>query len=221
MERVSGLDGGDVTHHPPARGTAARALLRGPGGAVRVAALVSVVVALVTLGPVDAALLVLVVGGVTLPPLGGVPPWLDAAYGVGLLAAAWCGVLDLYETVVWLDVAMHLVVTGLVAAVAHLVMARRTGGVVDPLVARAEGTGRASVIVTAALGTTLSVLWEVGEYLGHTYLDPTIYVAYGDTVADLVMGMLGSTVAGALLVRQGSRRATPSSAARAHHRPTS
>lgn len=183
----------------------ARALLGGPGGAVRILALVSVVVALVTLGPVDATLLVLVVGGVALPPLGGVPPWLDAAYGVGLLAAAWCGVLDLYETVAWLDVVMHLVVTGIVAAVAHLLLAVRTAAVVDPRDARLDGAVGASVLVTAALGTTLSVLWEIGEYLGHTYLDPTIYVAYGDTVGDLVMGMTGSAVAGAALVRVGRR----------------
>lgn len=183
----------------------ARALLHGPGGVVRVAALVSVVVALVTLGPVDAALLVLVVGGVALPPLGEVPPWLDAAYGVGLLAAAWSGVLDQYEAVAWLDVVMHLVVTGLVAAVAHLLLAVRTGAVVDPRTARAAGLGGASVLVTAALGITLSVLWEIGEYLGHTYLDPTIYVAYGDTIGDLVMGGLGSAAAGAALVRHGGR----------------
>ncbi|GCD21060.1 hypothetical protein ACFO3K_18130 [Cellulomonas algicola] len=188
----------DHTARPPVRD-----LLRGPGGTVRVLALVSVVVALVTLGPVDAALLVLVVGGVALPPLGGVPPWLDAAYGVGLLASAWAGVLGLYEAVAWLDVVMHLVVTGLVAAVAHLLLAVRTGAVVDPRTARAEGRGAASVLVTAALGTTLSVAWEIGEYLGHTYLDPTIYVAYGDTIGDMVMGALGSTVAGAALVRIG------------------
>lgn len=184
-------------------GAVARTLLRGPGGVVRVAALVSVVVALLTLGPVDAALLVLVVGGVTLPPLAAVPSWLDAAYGVGLLAAAWAGVLGLYEAVSWLDVVMHLVVTGLVAAVAHLLLAVRTGAVVDPRAAHASGAGAASVLVTVALGTTLSVAWEIGEYLGHTYLDPTIYVAYGDTIGDMVMGALGSAVAGAVLVRIG------------------
>ncbi|MDC7123264.1 hypothetical protein OMK64_17175 [Cellulomonas fimi] len=196
-------------------GAVARTLLRGPGGVVRAAALVSVVVALLTLGPVDAALLVLVVGGVALPPLGGVPAWLDAAYGVGLLAAAWAGVLGLYEAVPWLDVVMHLVVTGLVAAVAHLLLAVRTRAVVDPRAARAAGAGAASVLVTVSLGTTLSVAWEIGEYLGHTYLDPTIYVAYGDTIGDMVMGALGSAVAGAVLVRLGggSRAGQPAGAA--------
>jgi hypothetical protein len=197
------------------RGAVARTLLRGPGGVVRVAALVSVVVALLSLGPVDAALLVLVVGGVALPPLASVPSWLDAAYGVGLLASAWAGVLGLYEAVSWLDVVMHLVVTGLVAAVAHLLLAARTGAVVDPRAARAERRGAPSVLVTVALGTTLSVAWEIGEYLGHTYLDPTIYVAYGDTVGDMVMGALGSAVAGAVLVRLGggARAGHPAGAA--------
>lgn len=182
-------------------GAAARALLTGPGGVVRVAVLVSLVVASVTRGPVDAALLVLVAGGVTIPPLVGVPARLDAAYGTGLLVAAWCGVLDLYETVWWLDVLMHLVVTALVAAVAHLVLAVRTDAVIDPRAARTAAERRGAVVVTASLGAVLSVMWEVGEYLGHTYLDPTIFVEYADTVGDLVLGTVGSAVAGALLVR--------------------
>ena len=124
------------------------------------------------------------------------------------LVAAWCGALDLYETVAWLDVAMHLVVTGLVAAVAHVVLASRSAAFVDPRTARAAGAGGGSVIVTAALGATLSVLWEVGEQLGHTYLDPTIYVEQADTVGDLVMGLLGSAIVGTLLVRVRPR--TPS-----------
>ncbi|QCB92754.1 hypothetical protein [Cellulomonas shaoxiangyii] len=183
-----------------ARGVLA-VLLGGPAGVVRVAGVVCVVVALVGRDPVDAALFSLVLAGLVVPLVGRVDPRLDAAYGVGLLLAAWSGALGLYERVAWLDVVMHLVVTGLVAAVVHLVIARRTGAVVDPARPAPGVTRAASVAVTAALGMALSVAWEVGEYLGNAYVDPEIYVGYADTVGDLVMGGLGSAVAGALLLR--------------------
>jgi hypothetical protein len=185
-------------------------LLRGPGGVVRVLAVASVVVAATARGPVDAALFSLVLSGLVVPPAARVGPALDAAYGAGLLAAAWAGALDLYEAVSWLDLVMHLVVTGLIAAVAHLALARWTGAVADPgATTGADGAARrvGVVAVTTALGLALSVWWEVGEYLGHTYADSSIHVAYRDTVGDMVMGGIGSTAAGVALVVTAARRA--------------
>lgn len=162
------------------------------------AALLSAAAALVVRGPVDAVLFALVALGVLAPTAGRLPGPLTVAYGVGLLAAAWCGVLDLYETVWWLDALMHLVVTALVAAVAHLLLAR-TGAVVDPT---APGAPAAGVAVTAAFGLALSAVWEIAEYGGHAGLDPSIYVSPGDTVADTALGGIGSAVAGAILLRR-------------------
>jgi hypothetical protein len=178
-------------------------MLRGPAGAVRVVGIGCVLVAVVWRGPVDAALFLLVLAGLVVPVLGGVGRWLDAAYGVGLLAAAWSGALGLYEAVSWLDIVMHLVVTGLVAAVGHLVLARWTGALADPMHPPPSLAAVGSVAVTAALGLALSALWEVGEYLGQTYVDPDIYVTLPDTAGDMVLGGLGSAVAGAVLVRAG------------------
>jgi hypothetical protein len=51
-------------------------------------------------------------------------------------------------------------------------------------------------------------LWEVGEWVGHTYLDERIQVGYNDTMGDLVADGLGALVAGALLAsrsRAGAR----------------
>jgi hypothetical protein len=180
-------------------------LVRGPGGVVRLLGLASVVVAVVALGPVDAVLLLLVLAGLVVPLTARVDPRLDAAYGVGLLAAGWAGALDLYQRISWLDVVMHLVVTGLVAAVGHLVVARLTGAVVDPVLPAAPRVRVGSVAVTTALGLGLSVLWEVGEYLGNTYIDASIHVAYRDTIGDMALGGLGSLAAGLLLVRAGRR----------------
>lgn len=184
---------------------AAALLVRGPGGVVRLLGLASVVVAVVALGPVDAVLLLLVLAGLVVPLTARVDPRLDAAYGAGLLAAGWAGALDLYQRISWLDVVMHLVVTGLVAAVGHLVVARVTGAVVDPVLPAALRVRVGSVGVTTALGLGLSVLWEVGEYLGNTYVDASIHVAYRDTVGDMALGGLGSLAAGLLLVRAGRR----------------
>ncbi|WP_158369841.1 hypothetical protein [Cellulosimicrobium cellulans] len=180
-------------------------LVRGPGGVARLLGLASVVAAVVALGPVDAVLLLLVLAGLVVPLTARVDPRLDAAYGVGLLAAGWAGALDLYQRISWLDVVMHLVVTGLVAAVGHLVVARLTGAVVDPVLPAAPPVRLGSVAVTTALGLGLSVLWEVGEYLGNTYIDASIHVAYRDTIGDMALGGLGSLAAGLLLVRAGRR----------------
>ena len=188
----------------------ARALLRGPGGVVRALGVACLLVALVFRGPVDVALFALVLAGLVVPVAAGAPRWLDAAYGIGLIVAAWCGALQLYQAVWWLDVLMHLVVTGLIAAVAHLLVAHRTGAVVDPRDVRGPAARVGAVLVTASLGLALSVQWEVGEYLGNTYVDPAIYVGYADTIGDLVAGGLGSTVAGWWLTTR--RRHSPSSA---------
>ncbi|MBO0920234.1 hypothetical protein J1G42_05270 [Cellulomonas sp. zg-ZUI222] len=177
-------------------GQAARALFRGPGGIVRAVGVACVLVAVVVRGPVDTALFALVLAGLVAPPAAGAPRALDAAYGIGLIVAAWSGALDLYQSVGWLDVVMHLVVTGLVAAVAHLLLARRTGAALDPAAAAGGGQRAGVVAVTASLGLALSVLWEIGEYLGNTYVDDTIYVGYADTIGDLVAGGIGSAVAG-------------------------
>lgn len=187
-----------------ARRSAAALLLRGPGGVVRVLGALSVVAAAVVDGPVGAALLLLVLAGLVVPPAVRADPRLDAAYGIGLLAAGWAGALDLYQRISWLDVVMHLVVTGLIAAVAHLVVARATGAVVDPVLPAARRARVGSVGVTTALGLGLSVLWEVGEYLGNTYIDASIHVGYRDTIGDMALGGLGSLAAGLALVGAGA-----------------
>ena len=191
--------------------------------AVRLLGAASLVISAVARGPVDAALFALVLGGLLIPRLLRVPAGLDAAYGVGLLVAAWSGALDLYDVIGWLDLAVHMGTTGLVAAVAYLAMVR-TGAVIDPrdlplTGGRAGSPGRPSaavvdgsdrraagvVVLAATLGLGLSVIWEVSEYLGHTYLDDTIYVEYVDTVGDMAIGGLGSAIAGVALTAWGRR----------------
>jgi hypothetical protein len=178
-----------------------------PADGVRLAGLVGVAVAALWFDGVAVALMLLVLGGLMVPRALGTPGQLDAAYGVGLLVAAWSGVLDVYVAVPWWDVAIHFAVTGLVAAVGY-------GGTVRLGVARdaADATNRGHrigvPILVAALGLALSVVWEIGEWLGHTYVDPSIYVSEVDTLGDLAAGGAGSLVAGAVVVAWRARRST-------------
>jgi hypothetical protein len=183
--------------------------------AVRVAGVLSVLVAL-TFDAVAVALMLLVLGGLVLPRLLRIPGPLDLAYGTGLLVAAWSGILDVYESVAWWDLVVHFAVTGLVAAVAYLVVVR-LGAAIDPVDAVTRGQRGGLVLITLGLGLALSVQWEIGEWLGHTYLDESIYVSEADTIGDLVAGGLGSVVAGLAL----SRRSPAASASATSERPSS
>lgn len=173
--------------------------------AVRVLGGVSMVAAGIWLGGVELALFALVLLGLVLPRVLGTPPGVDLATGVTLLAAGWIAVLGLFEVVGPLDLVVHWAANGLLAVVGYLLLVRLAvlPALDAPGPARA-GTG--VVVVTTALGLTLGVLWELGEWAGHTFLDDTINVGYTDTLGDLVAGGLGSLLGGLwLLTRRPAR----------------
>jgi hypothetical protein len=183
---------------PPSR-TSAAPVVWVPADAVRVAGLLSVAVALVWFDAVAVALLLLVLGGLMVPRALGTGARVDVAYGVSLLVAAWSGVLQVYQEVVWWDLAVHAVVTGLIATVAYGALVR-AGVVRDPADAVRRPLRVGIPLVVLAVGLGLSVVWELGEWVGHTYLDPAIYVTETDTLGDLLAGGLGSLAAGIGLV---------------------
>jgi hypothetical protein len=99
---------------------------------------------------------------------------------------------------------VHLVCTGLIAAVAYLALVRwelLPGAVATPPARASAGV----VVVMAGLGAIAAILWEVGEWAGHTYLDEGIGVGYDDTVTDLAAGLLGALIAGLVLARRERR----------------
>jgi hypothetical protein len=159
---------------------------------VRGLGVLSAVAAGIGWGGVDVAVFALALAGIVVPRFLGVRPALDIAFGLALLVAAWSSVLELYLTVRWWDLPVHFVLNGLVAVIAYLAAAR-AGLVPDPDDTALRPAG--PVLVTAALGVTGGVLWEVGEWAGHTFLDPTIFVGYSDTIGDLVVGGAGSVLA--------------------------
>lgn len=179
------------------------------GDAVRWGAGASLVVGTALYGAVGAALLSLVLLGTVIPRALGLHGVSDPLLGVVLSVAAWMGLLDLYADVPWLDLAVHLVATGVLAALAWRTLVR-LGAVVSPqrvpaAGAHASGPARPAlgvVVVTTALGVMLAVLWELGEWAGATFVDGSINVGYTDTLGDLAAGAVGSLVAGILLARR-------------------
>src|SRR4051794_24816176 len=177
---------------------------------VRLAGLASLVATAARGEWVNAALFSLVLLGLVLPRIlalvVAVGPGLDLAYGVVLLFAAWSAVLDLYVTYDWLDVVVHAVACGLTAAVAYRLLAAWSV-LPRPDDRRVQHASIGLVVTTTAVGWALGVLWEVGEWYGHTYLDHRIQVGYGDTMGDLASDAVGSVAAGLLLLPRRTRRA--------------
>jgi hypothetical protein len=164
--------------------------------AVAVLAVLGVPAAL-AVDAVAAAVALLVLGGVTLARVLLLPATLQALLGAALIAAGWASAVGLYETVPWVDVPAHLLVNGLLAAAVGIVLLR--GGLLPDPADRAGRCGAA--LTTASVGVTLGVLWEIAEWVGFTYIDESVYVAYGDTIGDLTAGGVGSTAAGLLVAR--------------------
>jgi hypothetical protein len=163
---------------------------------VRLLGLASLVVIAVGWGFVEMAVFALALLGVVLPRFLGARAPLDAAFGVAVLVAAWSAVLNLYESIAWWDIVVHFTLNGLVAAMAWL-LCLRLGVSLEDMGERKHVV--LTVLLTTALGLATGALWEIGEWLGHTYIDDTIYVAYNDTIGDLVAGGLGSVLAGCFM----------------------
>lgn len=193
-----------MTAVPQRAGERLRAdLLRRPSSAwevgadaVRVASIVSIVVAGIGWGATDAAVLLLAASASLLVRMLGLRGGVDAAFGLIALVAAWSGVLDLYTSIPWWDVPVHVVCTGLVALVGVVVLER--AGATAP--AR-SAPGWVPVVLATAIGLALSAVWEMVEWLGHAFVDEAIFVTYDDTVGDMVAGGAGALVAGVVLAR--------------------
>ena len=169
-----------------------------PADLARLAGVVSFLLVLVEGEWVDAALFALVLLGLVLPRLLRVGRLPDLVYGVVLLLAAWSAVLDWYVRFGSLDIVMHVLTGGLTAYFAQdvLVRWRVLPPPQDPVVRRAHA---GVVVTTTAVGTTLGLLWEIGEWFGHTYLDHRIQVGYTDTLSDLAADAVGALAAGVVV----------------------
>ncbi len=160
------------------------------------AGLVSFGVAAVFLGLVETAVFALAMLGLVLPRFLGARAALDAPFGVVVLVAAWSSVLDLYTTVPGWDIVIHFLTNGLAAVVAFLLFVRLTARSGSPV---SSGSDLSGTVLTTSFGLSIGVLWEFAEWMGHNFVDASIFVNYDDTIGDLAAGGLGSFVAGTLL----------------------
>ncbi|WP_104052894.1 MULTISPECIES: hypothetical protein [unclassified Arthrobacter] len=197
------------------------ALLRRPAGSgeffadgVRLAVLFSLAAALLWYGPVDVALFFLVLGGTLVSRSLNISRLFDGLYGLTLLAAAWSSVLDVYARVGWWDLPVHFAATGVIAGMTYFLLSR-LGVISVPERRPAPAAARLAVpVLVFALGLAVSVLWELGEWWGNSFVDAAINVGYQDTMGDLVAGGLGSLLAGVVMdqmIRRNPESAAPAS----------
>lgn len=160
---------------------------------LRAVGTVSVVLAAIFFDLTDAAIVAFALPGLYFPRFVGMRAWADLLFAGTVLIAAWSNVFDLYTRISWWDLAVHFVCTGVVAAGAYLVLANLQ---IVPLLRGGRNSRTSGVILTLTIGLALSAVWEMVEWLGRAYISDEIYTAYGDTIADMALGGLGSLTAG-------------------------
>ena len=164
--------------------------------AVRVVGTLSVVLALVVHGLTDAAIVAFATPGLMLPRFIGMRAGADIAVSATLLVAAWSNVYELYTSIWWWDLPVHLVCAGVLAGTAYLFLGRRG------IVALPSTTGFSpggAVVLTTAFGLALGAVWEMIEWFGHAYITDEIYVTLDDTVGDMVAGGVGALLVGVVM----------------------
>jgi len=178
--------------------------LRLTGDLVRLCGVLSLVVAVATGKGVAAALFALVLLGLTLLRLL-TGPGLDTATGLLLVGGAWASLLDLYVRFPWLDLPVHVLATGLGAAALHQALVR-LDVLPRPDAPYLRRAPIGAAVAVAALGLSLGVLWELGEWYGDAHVDARIQVGYDDTLGDLVAGGAGALVAAVATALLATRR---------------
>ncbi|MDR5711505.1 hypothetical protein [Nesterenkonia flava] len=166
--------------------------------------MLSVVAAAIWYSLTDAGILAFALPGVFAPRFLGLRSGADIVCSITLLVAAWSNVFDLYTSISWWDVLIHVVCTAVLAAVVHAWAAHL--GVVS---APRETSLSVTVMVTAAIGLALSALWEMVEWFGYVAITTDIYVTYHDTIGDMAAGGAGACAAGLLLRHMSLLRDQP------------
>ncbi len=157
--------------------------------AVRAIAIVVVLVSLFTLPFTDFAVLSMALPAVMLSRMIGLRSGLDLVTCVTVFVAAGSNVLDLYRAWTGWDLVVHAVCTGVLAAVALVLL--DDGGVVTP-----TGRRRTPIVLATAAGLALSAVWEFVEWVGYRFITDAIFVTYDDTIGDMMAGGFGALVAG-------------------------
>ena len=107
----------------------------------------------------------------------------DILLGLPFLIDMAGNALNLYDTVWWWDDANHLVNWFLLTAAIALLL-------------RARGMPRPALAAIAiGWAAVTAILWELAEFVTFVQGSPEAATAYADTLGDLVLGLLGGTIA--------------------------
>jgi hypothetical protein len=173
---------------------------------LRALGFVGVLAAFVWFTPTDAGVLAAALPAIVAPRFLGARAGFDVVFSATVLIAAWSNVFDLYRSIPGWDLVLHVVCTGMLAAMLYLVLARLD--VVPP--ARTAGTRRRTpMVIVTALALALGALWEMIEWAGKTFVTDAIFVTYTDTIGDLMAGGVGGLLAGIVVARVALERPTP------------
>lgn len=161
------------------------------GDAVRLATLLAIPTAWVITGPLSALTMLLVCGGTWLTRYYSRTRNEDLAGSVVLLLGGAFSVLGTYKAIDWLDLVVH----GLMLMILTKLLTNML--VHHEMLPAAEDRRQAAGILLAvtSMGVLLAVLWEIGEWIGHTFINPEVGVGYDDTLGDLAAGLLGALAA--------------------------
>ena len=160
----------------------------------RAIAIVVAVVALFALPFTDFAVLSMSLPAVMLSRMIGLRSGLDLVTCVTVFVAAGSNVIDLYRTWTGWDLVVHLACTGVLAAVALVLLD-------DARVIPPTGRRRTPIVVATMAGLALSAVWEMVEWFGYRFITDAIFVTYDDTIGDMMAGGAGAFVAGVLASR--------------------
>ena len=110
------------------------------------------------------------------------PVMTDILLGLPFLIDMAGNALNLYDTIEWWDDANHLGNWALHTSAIVLLARRRLAPV-------------GVVAIGIAWAATTAILWELAEYVAFVPSSPEALTAYGDTLGDLALGLIGGTVA--------------------------
>ncbi|WP_043361723.1 hypothetical protein [Microbacterium testaceum] len=167
---------------------------------VRAVAIVVVIVSLFTLPFTDFAVLSMSLPAVMLSRMIGLRSGLDLVTCVTVFVAAGSNVIDLYRAWTGWDLLVHLACTGVLAAVALVLLD-------DARVVEPTGHRRTPIVVATIAGLALSAVWEMVEWFGYRFITDAIFVTYDDTIGDMMAGGAGALIAGVLASRWRLTRA--------------
>lgn len=161
--------------------------------ALRMVALVAVPVTWIVAGPLSASTMLLVCGGTWAFRFYARARSEDLAGQAVLLAGGAFSVLGTYAVVRGLDLVVHLLMLAILTKMLANLLVHH--GMLPVASTRRQRAG--ILLAVTGMGVMLAVLWEIGEWFGHTFINPEVGVGYADTLGDLAAGFLGALGAAA------------------------